>query len=156
MSEIDISSLLVSQAPDAIIFADLSGVIRVWNTAAERVFGFPKGDAIGASLDIIIPEAFREAHWRGFNRAIADFVTRYEGQSLPTRALRADGSEFYVELSFAIILDGEGKPRGSVAHARDIDERFSRERAHRRRLKELEAGLEKMTVGTAGKQTSRS
>lgn len=143
MSETDISGLLVNQAPDAIIFADLSGVIRIWNTAAERIFGFPTDAAIGASLDIIIPESFRETHWQGFNRAIADSVTKFLGQALPTKALRADGTELYVELSFAIILDSVGKPLGSVAHARDIDERFTKERANRRRLKELEAEVAK-------------
>ncbi|RLA40926.1 MAG: hypothetical protein DRR06_16770 [Gammaproteobacteria bacterium] len=141
MSEIDISDLLVSQSPDAVIFADLSGAIRVWNAAAERIFGFSADTAIGASLDIIIPESFREAHWQGFNRAIADSLTKFVGQALPTKALRADGTEFYVELSFAIILDNKGEPVGSVAHARDINERFTKERANRKRLKELEAGV---------------
>lgn len=139
--EIEIANLLVKQSPDAIIFADLFGVITVWNTAAERIFGFTTEAAIGAKLDIIIPESFREAHWRGFDRAIADTVTKFVGQALPTKALRADGTEFYVELSFAIILDNHGKPMGSVAHARDIDERFNKERASRKRLKELEANL---------------
>ena len=139
----DISGLLVDQAPDAIIFSDLSGTIRVWNAAAERIFGFVADRAIGASLDIIIPESFQEAHWRGFDRAIAESLTKYVGQALPTRALRADGTEFYVELSFAIILDDEGKALGSVAHARDIDERYSKERSNRKRLKELEAELVK-------------
>ena len=143
MSETDIACLLVKQSPDAIIFADLSGTIRVWNSAAARIFGFLADEVIGTSLDIIIPESFREAHWRGFNRAIADAVTQFEGLALPTRAHRADGSEFYVELSFAIILDDEGKPVGSVAHARDIDERFTKERANWKRLKELEAKLAK-------------
>ena len=140
-SEIDISNLLVDQSPDAIIFADLSGAIRVWNTAAERIFGFSTDAAMGESLDIIIPESFRKAHWEGFNRAIADSVTKFVGQALPTKALRADGSEFYVELSFAIILDSTGEPLGSVAHARDIDARFTKERANRKRLKALEAEL---------------
>jgi PAS domain S-box-containing protein len=139
--DIDISGLLVTQSPDAIIFADRSGVIRVWNTAAERVFGFSTDAAIGASLDIIIPESFRKAHWQGFNRAIADAVTKFVGQALPTKALRADGTEFYVELSFGIILDKDGKALGSVAHARDIDERYTKERANKKRLKELEAAL---------------
>ena len=141
--ETDIPGLLVDQAPDAIIFADLSGTIRIWNGAAERMFGFVADAAIGASLDIIIPKSFREAHWRGFDRAIAESLTKYVGQALPTRALRADGTEFYVELSFAIILDAEGKAVGSVAHARDIDERFTKERISRKRMKELEAELAK-------------
>ena len=140
-SEIDITGLLVNQSPDAIIFADLSGIIRIWSSAAERIFGFSADAAIGASLDIIIPESMREVHWRGFDRAIADSITKFVGQALPTKAQRADGTSFYVELSFAIILDNAGKPVGSVAHARDIDERFKKERASRKRLKELEIEL---------------
>lgn len=140
-SEINIFERLVNQAPDAIIYADLSGTIRVWNTAAERMFGFIAETAVGANLDIIIPPSFREAHWRGFDRAAADSVTKYVGQALPTRALRADGTEFYVELSFAIILDDAGRSIGSVAHARDIDDRYVKDRARRKRLKELEAEL---------------
>lgn len=139
--ETNIFDCLVNQSPDAIIFADLSGVIRVWNTAAERMFGFVAEQAIGANLDIIIPASYREAHWRGFNRAVADAVTKYVDQALPTRALRADGTEFYVELSFAIILDDAGRSIGSVAHARDIDDRYVKERANRKRLKALEAEL---------------
>ncbi len=138
---IPISGLLVNQAPDAIIFANLSGTIEVWNTAAERIFGFSADEAIGARLDIIIPESFREAHWRGFNRAIADSITQFVGQAIPTKALRRDDSEFYVELSFGIILDDSGQAVGSVAHARDIDERFTKERTNRKRLKDLEANL---------------
>ena len=122
--QMDIAGLLVNQSPDAIIYADLSGAIRVWNRSAERIFGHLADTVIGASLDIIIPESKREAHWRGFNRAIADAVTKFEGQAVPTRARRADGTEFYVELSFAIILDNGGKAVGSVAYARDMDERF--------------------------------
>lgn len=56
---------LVEQAPDALIFADRDGVIRVWNRAAERTFGHRATEAIGQTLDIIIPESLREAHWRG-------------------------------------------------------------------------------------------
>jgi PAS domain S-box-containing protein len=141
--EINFPDLLVKQSPDGIVFADLSGTIQVWNNAAERLFGFPAHAAIGASLDIIIPESFREAHWLGFNRAIADSVTKYAGRALPTKAQRADGSTFYVELSFGIVLDEEGKVIGSVAHARDIDERYIEQRANRKRLKELEAELDK-------------
>jgi PAS domain S-box-containing protein len=128
----DLAQELINQSPDAIVFADISGIIRVWNSAAERVFGFPESDAVGASLDIIIPESLREAHWRGFRRALADRVTKYEGQVLPTKSMRSDGARIYVELSFAIILDAKGDVLGAVAHARDITERFTRERADRK------------------------
>lgn len=135
------ADLLVSQAPDAVIFADPSGTIRVWNTAAEKVFGFTARDALGANLDIIIPDRLREAHGRGFKRALGERATKYAGQSLPTRAIRADGSQIYVELSFAIVLDAGGMPLGALAHARDITERFEKARADHNRLLELEKAL---------------
>lgn len=130
--------LLVEQSPDAVIFADREGTIRTWNAAAARIFGFPASEALGKNLDIIIPERFRPAHWTGFERAMGDAKTKYVGQSLPTRALRADGTQFYVELGFAIIV-ADGKAVGALATARDITERFEKERADRARMKELEA-----------------
>jgi PAS domain S-box-containing protein len=131
-------ALLVEQAPDAVIFADREGVVRVWNAAAERVFGFAASEAIGRELNIIIPESLRDAHWTGYDRALAAGDTKYRGQSLPTKALRADGSTIYVELSFAIVRDRDGAVIGALAHARDITERFERDRQLRRRLRELE------------------
>ena len=128
----DLAAILVEQSPDAIIFADPQGTIRAWNEAATRVFGFSKETALGAKLDILIPERFLDAHQRGFERAIADGVTQYVGQALPTRSARADGTSIYVELSFAIILDGEAQVLGALAHARDITERFEKERAERK------------------------
>ena len=133
---------LVAQAPDAMIFADRSGVIRAWNTAAERVFGHPATDAIGERLDLIVPEQFREAHWAGWERAIGEGQTKYVGQSVPTRAERADGTPITVELGFAIILDDAGASIGALATARDISERWEQDRATRRRLRELEADRE--------------
>lgn len=134
------ASKLVEQSPDAMIFAGADGLIQVWNAAAERIFGYPAEEAVGRSLDIIIPERFRQAHWAGFERAMGEARTKYEGKSLPTRAQKKDGSQFYVELAFAIVLV-DGKAAGALATARDITERFERERADRQRLRELEEQL---------------
>ena len=134
----ELTEMLLEQSPDAVVFADRTGTIHLWNTAAERIFGFKKADALGASLNIIIPENLRDAHWVGFRRALAERVTKYTGQSLPTKALRSDGASIYVELSFAIIMDAGGTVQGALAHARDITERFEKERAVRKRLRELE------------------
>ncbi len=139
-----LARLLHEQAPDAIIFADRNGIIRAWNAAAAAIFGFSPGEAIGRDLDIIIPEGFRDAHWKGFERALAAGDTKYRGQSLPTRALHASGREFYVELTFAMIHDASGAVIGALAHARDITERFEHDRQQRRRLRELEAELERL------------
>jgi PAS domain S-box-containing protein len=124
----NLSQMLVDQSPDAMVFADTAGIIRVWNSAAERIFGFSESAALGDSMNIIIPERFREAHWRGFRRAIVERTTKYQGQLLSTRSVRSDGTRIYVELSFAIILDAGGEVLGVLAHARDITKRFEQER----------------------------
>lgn len=135
-------SLLLRDAPDAVIFADRDGTVVQWNPAAERIFGFSRDRAIGSNLDIIIPEKLREAHWAGFERALSTGVTKYTGQALPTRALHADGHEFYVELSFSLVRTEDGAVAGALAHARDITERFNRDRETRHRLRDLERELE--------------
>jgi PAS domain S-box-containing protein len=142
---------LFEQAPDAIIFADGDGIIREWNAAAERVFGHTATEALGQSLDLIIPEQFRDAHWRGYARALAAGETQYRGQAMPTRSVRRDGETIYVELTFSIIHGADGEVTGALAHARDISERWEREREQRRRLRELEERLE-----STGDDTSTS
>ena len=136
------AAALVHQAPDAMIFAGSDGVIRVWNPAAERIFGFTADAAIGQDLNIIIPENLRDKHWEGYDRALAAGDTKYRGQSLPTKAIKADGSTIYVELSFAIIHGPAGDVIGAMAQARDITERFERDRAARRRLRDLQEALD--------------
>lgn len=145
LSAID-AARLVEQAPDAMIFADRDGVVRTWNPAAERIFGYPAAAAIGQNLDIIIPENLREAHWTGYDRALAAGDTKYRGQSLPTKALKQDGSQIYVELSFAIVHGRDAEVVGAMAQARDITERFERDRTMRRRLRELETARDEREV----------
>lgn len=145
-SDTDLARLLFEQAPDGIVFADREGRIRAWNAAAERIFGVRAEHALGETLDLIIPEQFREAHWRGYDRALEEGVTKYEGRHLPTRSHRADGTTIYVELSFAIVKDGQ-EVLGALAHVRDITERFQRERENRKRLQELERRLEALQTG---------
>ncbi len=136
-----LAALIVNQAPDAVIFAGTDGVIQLWNPAAEEMFGYSESDAIGKDLNIIIPEQFRDAHWKGYDRALEAGQTKYRGQSLPTRAINARGEPFYVELSFAIIHGADGEVIGALAHARNIHERFEADRANRRRMREMEEEL---------------
>ena len=134
----DIDSLIVEQMADAMIYSDKDGVIRGWNAAAESLFGYAKDDAIGQSLDLIIPEHLREAHWSGFNRAMASGTTRLAGLATITRSLTRSKGTIYVEMSFAVVSDGDGKVIGSVAVARDATQRREKERALRERLEILE------------------
>lgn len=133
----------LDQLPDAVIVASRSGMIRYWNAAAERIFGFAAVEVLGGSLDLIIPESLRTAHWRGFDRALDTGETKFTGQALPTKALHRDGHEFYVELSFSLVRR-DGVPEGAIACARDITARFQQDRDARRRLRALEAELDQL------------
>lgn len=115
---------IVDQAPDALIFADVQGVIRHWNRAAETLFGHPAVEVIGKSLDVIIPERLRQAHWAGYHRAIASGVTKYGNRVLTTRSATRDGRKLYVELSFALVKSRDGTVAGALASARDGTERY--------------------------------
>ena len=134
----ELARWLVEQSPDARIYSDKQGLIRVWNQAAAQMFGFSAEHALGQSLDIIIPETLRAMHWRGFNAAIAAGVTKHSGKPMATKALRADGSEFYAEMGFALVFNDQGEVVGTLAQARDISERYEKDRAERLRLRELE------------------
>ncbi len=116
---------------EAVIHADRQGLIALWNPAAETMFGFSTAEAIGQSLDLIIPERLREAHWRGFHAAIASGRTRLNGRPTVTRALHKSGATLYVEMSFAMVCATSGEVIGSVAVARDATERVQREKAAR-------------------------
>jgi PAS domain S-box-containing protein len=134
--------VLVAEAPDAMIFADRDGVIRVWNSRAEAVFGYPNAEVIGGSLDVIIPERLRSAHWQGFRRAIATGNEKYVGKVLTTRAAHKNGSKLYVDLTFALIRAEAGTVIGSLAIARDCTERYLSDKALHARVSELEGALQ--------------
>ena len=124
-----LNEAIVQQAPDAIIFADRDGAIRVWNRGAERIFGHAASEVLGQSLDVIIPEQLRKAHWQGFDKALETATTKYEGRVLTTRSAHKDGRRLYVELSFALVKDPAGNIVGALAIARDGTERYLAERA---------------------------
>jgi len=151
-----LARILVDQSPDAIVYADREGIILEWNAAATRVFGHERDAVIGQNLDVIVPERFREAHWRGYDRALADGRTKYEGRSLPTRATHADAERtLYVELSFGMIEDG-GAIIGVIATARDITERFQHERDERARVRALEERVAAIETGPSSSEQARS
>jgi PAS domain S-box-containing protein len=132
---------IVASMPEAVIFADREGVIRLWNPGAESLFGYAGPEAVGQSLDILIPDDLRSRHWEGYRAAIVAGRTRLAARALPTRAVRKGGETFYVELSFAIIRGEGGAAIGALAVGRDITERRAKDRARRQRLADLEAAL---------------
>jgi PAS domain S-box-containing protein len=120
---------IVDQAPDAIIYADRDGAIRVWNRSAEAIFGHPAAEVLGESLDVIIPEQLRKAHWQGFDKALETATTKYAGRVLTTRSVHKDGRRLYVDLGFALVRDSLGNIVGVLAVARDCTERYLAEKA---------------------------
>jgi PAS domain S-box-containing protein len=128
---------LVTSIPDAIVVADGNGQIILWNRGAERIFGFTSAEAVGQSLDLIIPERLRERHWTGYRRVMAGAPSRYgEGDLLAVPAIRSDGSTISIEFTVAV-FEHEGE-RLIGALIRDVTERWQREREVSRRLAELE------------------
>jgi len=123
-----LGDLILDQTADAIIYSDRQGMIERWNAAATAMFGYTAAEALGQSLDLIIPEHLRAAHWRGFDAAMASGTTRLHGRPTLTRAQHKSGSKLYVEMSFALVVDAAGAVLGSVAMVRDVTERMERER----------------------------
>lgn len=112
---------ILDQMAEALIYADHRGLIRRWNRAAEQLFGHRREQALGQSLDLIIPEHLRAAHWRGFDAALASGRTRLQGRPTLTRALHPGGQRLYVTMSFALVKDASGTAIGSVAVAREAE-----------------------------------
>jgi PAS domain S-box-containing protein len=113
----DLYRAVMEQGLEAMIFADCEGIIRLWNARAEEVFGYAANEAIGRSLDLIIPQHLRAAHWQGYHRAIAAGRIHSDGKPMLTRAAHKDGSKIYVELAFGIV-SGEHGVLGALATAR--------------------------------------
>jgi PAS domain S-box-containing protein len=125
-------------AADAIIAARADGAIVFWNPAAERIFGFSSAEALGQSLDLIIPERFRARHWDGYHQVMATGKTKYGSDVLRVPAIHKDGRG--LSISFTVsLMDG---PDGRVIAAivRDETARWNEERELRRRIAELEQG----------------
>jgi PAS domain S-box-containing protein len=136
-----IAEALLHTRSDAIIAADSNGIICFWNPGAERIFGHAAADAIGHSLDIIIPERLRERHWRGYRGTIATGNSRYgEGDVLAVPALHKNGATISIEFTILPLWDSSGVIVSIVAIIRDVTKRFEEIRQLRRRLAESSAG----------------
>jgi PAS domain S-box-containing protein len=124
---------LVDEAPDAILISDADGVIHLWNPGATRIFGFSPQEAVGQSLDIIIPAALRERHWQGYAETVRTGQTRYgAGDLLAVPALRKGGTRISVEFSIIPFRDCAGRMIGMGAIMRDVTRRFEELKAFRK------------------------
>jgi len=129
----DFAARLVADAPDGILYADQDGMIRYWNAGCERIFGFTADEALGQSLDIMIPGNLRARHWDGFRETMRTGRTRYgAGDLLAVPALRKDGSRISVEFSIVPFRDGAGRMVGIAAVMRDVKKRNEEMKALRK------------------------
>lgn len=134
------ATTLLAGMPDAVVYSDADGLIRFWNAGATRIFGFTEAEALGQSLDIIIPPNLRERHWQGYRETMRTGQTRYgEGQLLSVPALRKDGARISVEFTIVPFTDEAGGMAGIASVMRDATARFTEMRQLRQRIAELEA-----------------
>ena len=137
----DFYERLVADCPDAVIYADAAGLVRFWNPSATRIFGFGQQEALGARLDLIIPERLRARHWEGYDAVMGGGPSRYgEGALLAVPATHKDGRQISVEFTILALHGEDGKAAGIVAFLRDATARFEEVRALRRELAALKGG----------------
>lgn len=136
MSKLDLEAF-AQGAADAIIAAGADGKIIFWNSAATRIFGFSAEEALGQSLDLIIPERFRMRHWEGYRQVMATGKTKYQTEVLRVPAQRRDGKTLSIAFTVTL-LEAPGGGRVIAAIVRDETARWNEERELRRRLAELE------------------
>jgi PAS domain S-box-containing protein len=137
-SSIDFSQF-VEALGDAVIVCDAAGAITVWNPAATRIFGFTESDALGQSLDLIIPERQRQRHWDGYHKTMATGQTRYGADLLRVPALHKEGTPLSIAFTVAMLHAPDGAVSAIVAIVRDETLRWSEERALKAKLAQLEA-----------------
>ena len=130
---------IVGDSGDAIMFADRQGIIRLWNRGAERMFGYSAAEALGQSLDLIIPENLRGRHWDGYYRVMESGESRYSTEMLSAPALRRDGTRISTEFSMVMVQGDDGGVLGVAAVIRDVSARWQREKELKERIRALEA-----------------
>ncbi len=136
-TNIDLSQL-VECVGDAIIVVDAHEKIVMWNPAATRIFGYSEADALGNTLDLIVPERQRHRHNEGCRKSMETGITRYGTSLLKVPALHQNGSMLSIAFTVGMLFDEHQKVSGIVAVIRDETERFAEERALKKRILELE------------------
>jgi PAS domain S-box-containing protein len=138
----DVPGRVLDGSPEAILICDRAGIVRFWNAAAERVFGFHVTEALGVSMNLIIPARFQARHWAGWEATMKSGVAHYgEGQLLAVPALHKNGRTISIEFSIQLLKDTDGQIQWVVAVIRDVTERYGREQALRAQLKAFQARM---------------
>jgi len=130
---------IVEDSPIAILFADRDGKIRFWNAGAEATFGHSAEEALGQSLDLIVPEKQRPRHWEGWERVMTSGVTKYGRDPLAVPALRKDGSRISIEFNIVLLRAPTGELLGAAAMVQDVTARWQQQKEMNARLAALEA-----------------
>jgi len=130
---------IVEDNPIAILFADRDGKIRFWNAGAEAMFGYTAEEALGQSLDLIVPERQRDRHWEGWARVMASGVTKYGRDALAVPATRKDGSRISIEFNIILLRAPTGELLGAAAMVQDVTVRWQQQKEMNARLAALEA-----------------
>lgn len=136
---------IVTESQDGIIFADRRGVIRLWNAGAETIFGYSASEALGQTLDLIVPERQRQRHWEGYDRVMETGETRYGRELLAVPATRRDGTRISIEFTIVLAKDEGGQVVGAAATIRDVTARWQEQRELRQTLADLQAKVDAQT-----------
>lgn len=137
-----LAQAVVAESAEAIVVTDADGTIRLWNEGATRIFGYPAADAVGQSLDLIIPDKLRARHWKGYHETMSTGITRYGDKMLSVPASHQDGRRLSIEFSVALLRDETGVIVGISAIMRDVGERREAEKELRAKVSTLE-GVER-------------
>ena len=129
---------IVEDAQAGIIFADEAGIIRLWNSGAEAMFGYTAAEAIGHTMELIIPEKHRARHDEGYARVMQTGITKYGRDALAVPALRKDGTRISIEFTIVLMRSAEGGVVGAAAIVQDVTAHWERDKALRARLAALE------------------
>lgn len=136
----DWAAATVDAMPDAFVIADAKGLIRTWNAGAERIFGFTREEALGKSLDLIIPENQRKAHWDGYDRTMTTGETHYAfGALLAVPATHRDGTRLSIQFCITPLHDASGKMVAIAALLRDVTSEWKKTMKLRKELAEARA-----------------
>lgn len=129
---------LVECVGDAIIVADAAEKIVLWNPAATRIFGYSETEALGQTLNLIVPERQQQKHNEGYSKSMETGTTRYGTSLLKVPAKHKDGRTLSIAFSVGMLFDANQKANGVVAIIRDETQRFAEERALKKRIADLE------------------
>jgi PAS domain S-box-containing protein len=136
-SNVDLSQL-IDCVGDAVIVADAHEKIVLWNAAATRIFGYSEEEALGSTLDLIVPERQRQKHNEGYSKSMETGTTRYGTSLLKVPARHKDGRTLSIAFTVGMLFDEKHQANGVAAVIRDETERFAEERMLKKRLSDLE------------------